>query len=366
MSDYVSDDLINDIFERLPAKSLLRFRSLSKSWCSHIQSPDFIHRHALRSRKKTPKILIRHSTLCDRKYIDMYTIHSEDQFVSSNPVWLDVSIPAVKFPKGMGNRLIGKIVGSCNGVLCLFHYNKNTISLWNPSIRHVTTLPSAPNHHRASLVGIGFDPSIDDYKIVRISHKRSFVSTLKTRVWCPIASPTTEVRGRQEFCACFFNGALHWVVEYYNYEISQYILTFHLTTHVFGKIFLPNPNWLTRELTIINGSLAVIPVNIGFYQPPKGKSALQLTTNGHILLNFTHAHNSEYRDMYGVYNPETGTWDPSMIMQFQHSSCKHIETYVESLELLDTKLGQKKINKTDEIATHNVTLRKSELSKYFY
>ncbi|GKC92820.1 F-box/kelch-repeat protein-like protein [Tanacetum coccineum] len=271
MSDYVSDDLINDIFERLPAKSLLRFRSLSKSWCSHIQSPDFIHRHALRSRKKTPKILIRHSTLCDRKYIDMYTIHSEDQFVSSNPVWLDVSIPAVKFPKGMGNRLIGKIVGSCNGVLCLFHYNKNTISLWNPSIRHVTTLPSAPNHHRASLVGIGFDPSIDDYKIVRISHKRSFVSTLKTRVWCPIASPTTEVRGRQEFCACFFNGALHWVVEYYNYEISQYILTFHLKTHVFGKIFLPDPNWLTRELTIINGSLAVIPVNIGFYQPPKGK-----------------------------------------------------------------------------------------------
>ena len=239
MSDYVSDDLINEIFERLPAKSLLRFRSLSKSWCARIQSPDFISRHALRSRKKTPKILIRHSTIFDREDIDMYTLHSENRFVSSNPEWLDVSIPAVKFPAPMGD-----IVGSCNGILCLFDYSDDTIKLWNPSIRRLKTLPPTPDHpDRPSLVGIGFDPSIDDYKIVKISQMSSFVYTLKTGAWCPIASPATGIQ-YQESCVCVFNGALHWVVvgTYQNRD-CRYILTFDLTTNVFGNIFFPTPNW---------------------------------------------------------------------------------------------------------------------------
>nr|GEZ36666.1 hypothetical protein [Tanacetum cinerariifolium] len=216
MSDDLSNKLISEIFERLPPKSLMRFRSLSKSWCSHIQSTDFISRHALRSRKKTPKILIRHAFFDvkeDKRILvyvdgkpklwkredDRYTLHSEDQFVSSNPEWLDLSIPAVNFPRNMsdtamGDTYIGDIVGSCNGIMCLYYHFNRTISLWNPSIRRVTTLPPTPDHsgRGAILVGIGFDQSIDDYKIVWISQKKSFVYTLKTAAWCPIASPSTE------------------------------------------------------------------------------------------------------------------------------------------------------------------------------
>ncbi|GJX88014.1 F-box/kelch-repeat protein-like protein [Tanacetum coccineum] len=413
MSDDLLNKLISEIFERLPPKSLMRFRSLSKSWCSHIQSTDFISRHALRSRKKTPKILIRHAFFDvkeDKRILvyvdgkpelwkhkdDMYTLHSEDQFVSSNPEWLDLSLPAVKFPRNMsdtamGDTYIGDIVGSCNGIMCLYYYFNRTISLWNPSIRRVTTLPPAPDHsgRGAILVGIGFDQSIDDYKIVRISQKCSFVYTIKTGAWCPIASPSTEVQ-YQESCACFFNGALHWVVVgTYRNRDCRYILTFDLTTHVFGTIFLPKPNWETRHLTIINGYLAAIPLKSSD-QPPDGKensiwvlkdsnkcwhavyefgqfkpkwthlsrgakSVLHLTTNGHMLLYIgNRLPNFSEGDTYGVYNLETGKWNPSMIMRFQDSQHIDMQTYVETLELLDIEpncLGPNGKRKFEEIVS---------------
>ncbi|GKB30152.1 F-box/kelch-repeat protein [Tanacetum coccineum] len=353
----------------------MRFRSLSKSWCSHIQSTNFISRHALRSRKRTPKILIRHAFFDvkeDKRILvyvdgkpellkhkdDMYTLHSEDQFVSSNPEWLDLSIPAVKFPTNMsdmamGDTYIGDIVGSYNGIM----------------------------------FGIGFDQSIDDYKIVRISQKCSFVYTIKTGAWCPIASPSTEVQ-YQESCACFFNGALHWVVVgTYRNRDCRYILTFDLTTHVFGTIFLPKPNWETRHLTIINGYLAAIPLKSSD-QPPDGKensiwvlkdsnkcwhavyefgqfkpkwthlsrgakSVLHLTTNGHMLLYIgNRLPNFSEGDTYGVYNLETGKWNPSMIMRFQDSQHIDMQTYVETLELLDIEpncLGPNGKRKFEEI-----------------
>ncbi|GKD67743.1 F-box/kelch-repeat protein-like protein [Tanacetum coccineum] len=319
----------------------------------------------------------------------MYTLHSEDQFVSSNPEWLDVSIPAAKFPRAMGDTPIGDIVGSCNGILCLFHYFNGTISLWNPSIRRVTTLPLAPDHpsYGALLVGIGFDQSIDDYKIVRISQKSSFVYTIKTGSWCPIASPSTEVRYTVSG-PCFYNGSLHWLMVGTSNQVDvRYVLTFDLTTHVFGEISLPKPKWSTRDqLTIINGSLAVIPLRsldqstegednsiwilkdsnkcwhvvyeFGPFKPKwthlrGAKSVLHLTTNGHMLVYIgNRLPNFSEGDMYGVYNPETGTWDPSMIMRFQDSKHIDMHAYVETLELLDTEpncLGPNGKRNFDEI-----------------
>nr|GFA56407.1 hypothetical protein [Tanacetum cinerariifolium] len=70
MSDYLCSELILEIFKRLPTKSLLRFRSVSKSLCFSISSPEFIRAHTLLT---PPKVLIRHrldgSDLLDNHYI---------------------------------------------------------------------------------------------------------------------------------------------------------------------------------------------------------------------------------------------------------------------------------------------------------
>ena len=66
------------------------------------------------------------------------------------------------------------------------------------------------------------------------------------------------------------------------------------------------------------------------------KNALQLMTNGHLLLNVN-------GDFFEVYNPETGV--RSMDVHFRDSHDLDVQTYVESLDLLDIKLnchGQEK------------------------
>ena len=54
---------------------------------------------------------------------------------------------------------------------------------------------------------------------------------------------------------------MHWVVRCVTNNIGHYyILTFNLSTHIFGTIS-PKPNWLNNRLTLIKDSLAVLSDN---------------------------------------------------------------------------------------------------------
>ncbi|CAH1426662.1 unnamed protein product [Lactuca virosa] len=272
MSDHLSEELIIEIFTRLPPKSLLRFRSLSKSWYSCIGSPGFIRMHTSRS---TQKLLFRHQLYYDAYGLehfrtlfsdDFYTLHLEDQLPLC-PIGGYNGITAVQFP--CSKTFI--IIGSCDGIFCLSEYQKG-ISLWNPSIRRKLSLPVCPRRTPVPWrglgdgLGFGFDPISDDYKIVQISYSResSFFYAIKIGTWCPITSPTPLI-SKVLLGSCFVNGALHWVVDSYHTESHDSdlpcILTFNLSTHVFGMIPLPEPFWTARGITTLQGSLAVISGN---------------------------------------------------------------------------------------------------------
>ncbi|GMQ11315.1 hypothetical protein CsSME_00053985 [Camellia sinensis var. sinensis] len=45
MSDFLSDEIVVEILQRLPTKTLIQFRSVSKSWYSLITNPNFINTH---------------------------------------------------------------------------------------------------------------------------------------------------------------------------------------------------------------------------------------------------------------------------------------------------------------------------------
>ncbi|KAI3746244.1 hypothetical protein L6452_08668 [Arctium lappa] len=354
MSDYTCDELIGEIFQRLPPKSLFRFRSLSKAWCSRIASPDFISKHG--SARNLQKVLIKHTTYCQgRPTGDLYTLHLEDRL----PLSEYKGITPVEFPNKDFN-----IIGSCNGILCVFGVDK-LITLWNPSIRRKLTVPSHQYYFQDSfegfnVYGFGFDPTTEDYKIVWISNlrsRKSLVYTINTGLWCAITSPITtfcEVKS----CPCFVNGALHWVV---GNNLHSYILTFDLSTHIFGRISLPKPGWETTQLAIINGSLAVISCKVdnswiwvrkkydtvtswSFFLKSDGypyegiiERVLQMTTNGDFVFYTSH-------EGYKVYNPTTG--ERSRLVKYKahsenvdfkaRSEIVDVKTYVESFELLNT------------------------------
>lgn len=294
---------------------------------------------------------------------DFCTLHSEDQLPLC-PTQGYMGITPVEYPSYEYPSYEFEIVGSCNGIVCMFEYNVGKITLWNPSIRRKLALPHHPSLKNFSVgssatVGFGFDPVTDDYKILTIPYsvyngpaQKSLVYTINTGVWRAIASPTTPFYYAKSR-ACFVNGALHWVVMGHPMDSineSCYIMSFDESTEAFGRILLPEPSWETKELTIINGSLAMFSSdghncriwvrreynNVASWSmvfkleslPYEGlQIVFVLTTNGYIVINTE-------GEGYKVYNPATGV--RSRLVEFEAGS-DHVDmvTYVESLGLLN-------------------------------
>ncbi|XP_068304342.1 F-box protein CPR1-like [Pyrus communis] len=67
--------------------------------------------------------------------------------------------------------VLTRIVGSCNGLICL-NVHCNIIIIWNPCTRQSKVLPKPLYSGFGSLFyGLGYDPTTDDYKVVQGSSK---------------------------------------------------------------------------------------------------------------------------------------------------------------------------------------------------
>ncbi|KAK1437274.1 hypothetical protein QVD17_03064 [Tagetes erecta] len=340
--DHLSEDLFADIFTRLPPKSLLRFQSLSKSSYARIRSRDFIRLHTLRSPNK---FIIIHRVKLEEEASSksIYTIHSEGQLSSY------AGITPIDYPLNPFN-----VVGTCNGIVFVYESYGDAIHLWNPSIRRKETIHELPSTS-PTIHGFGFDPVLDDYKILRISKEgTTFVYTMKTRTWREIASPTSQLSDHTPSSQCLFNGALHWVVwcldHHPCYSYYKYILRFDLSSEVFSTIELPDPRE-TIAVTVIKGCLSVISLNdnvddcrIWMRNIAATATAtvtatatwsvfLKLNTQAHV----THGDLLFSHDSEGiiVFNPETKT--RFKLVRFTDSKSSYIvnmTTCVESLGLL--------------------------------
>ncbi|XP_076885049.1 F-box/kelch-repeat protein At3g06240-like [Bidens hawaiensis] len=354
MSNDVCNDLMVEIFERLPPKSIIRFRSLSKYWHARLLSPEFLHLHRLRCSKNPPKVIIRHVIGGKiHEYRDIYTLHSRDH-LPLDPDSGFVGIPGVEFPYYL-YPLRGLVIGSCNGILCL--RNNTSITLWNFSVRRKLIVPrlspSKTNFSKVAL-GFGFDPITDDYNIVAVSYNTSsaFIYSLKTDSWSAIPPPFARLSNSYSTKnACFFKGILHWVDSGYSTtRWTTFILTFNLSSHVFGYIWLPE-SWKVEQVTTINGCLAVVsPVYDQFLEKRYswirvmkeygnteswsalfklkgiyGMTVFQPIINGDIL---AYSQNGSK-----VYNTQTKVTN---FLRFGFGCCRvDMETYVESLKLVD-------------------------------
>ncbi|XP_071940049.1 F-box/kelch-repeat protein At3g23880-like [Coffea arabica] len=145
--NFVPDEVLEDILTRLPVKSVLRFRCVSKSWFALISSQHAALSSAITATAETTPTNIDHPMRFDRG-----------------------SMPY--------------IVGSCNGLVCL-------------------KIP-----RKQLCYGFGYDESNDDYKIVAISlvkvsdamgkKIRVEVYSLKTDSWRRIEVTLSETFGEVE------------------------------------------------------------------------------------------------------------------------------------------------------------------------
>ncbi|MBA0762401.1 hypothetical protein Gotri_012018 [Gossypium trilobum] len=242
-----------EILLRLSVKDLLRFKCVSKPWCSSIDDPDFIKLHLSHSVKTNTN----HSLILR---------HCEYHFFSVNYDSLKTT-QRLNHPLGEQKTPI-KILGTCNGLLAVIDDN-GRIFLWNPSTRKSQVLPSTeiefsspsiffPRSNfssassffpRSTYYGFGYDPISDDYKLVRMVqlhgnnkgylHSEAKVYSLRSNCWRRIKDFCFYLILHRKF-GILANNALHWMVFKTPQSWKQNLVGFDLGTEEFRFLELPD------------------------------------------------------------------------------------------------------------------------------
>ncbi|XP_051116095.1 F-box protein At2g43440-like [Andrographis paniculata] len=175
-------DLLQLILMRLPVKSLLRFKSVSKTWNDTICSRDFALAHLHESKNNLSSLL---------SYRNMFLFESLDQ-------------RAYNVSRLMENNELKPLLGlkseycilpdercCCDGLMLV--QSRSGIVIWNLSTRTYTDLGFPFPDRAIGLCGIGFDPLTKDYKIVAADtfHDRYTVFNNRNGHWNELKSMGT-------------------------------------------------------------------------------------------------------------------------------------------------------------------------------
>ncbi|KAL2898350.1 hypothetical protein RDABS01_040132 [Bienertia sinuspersici] len=185
------------ILPRLPVKSLIRFKSVSRSWLSVICSHDFKKLHLKFSSSCQTQAIILKSRLAFPSCL--LSFDNCNNF--KNCVELEAN---VILSNRFGPPYICQLVGSCNGLVCLC-YLCACFFLWNPATNQSQkiNLPDSC-YHMASVflrgVGFGYVSSIDDYRIgfvlgdfVHNPKVRAYIYSLRAREWITMTTVDSEL-----------------------------------------------------------------------------------------------------------------------------------------------------------------------------
>ncbi|KAK4751056.1 hypothetical protein SAY87_004538 [Trapa incisa] len=244
------NDVLAEILVQFPLKSLLRFRSVSRSWNSLITSQSFIALHLSHSMDAAG------GTDKDSSIFLRYYSHSRGRLI--NTVYRDdggeslTEDQELEFPiKNYDNY---NYVGACNGLICLADYDINhlRVVLWNPSIRTCICVPiprliGTDNVHIYTF-GFGFDRHNEQYKVLRMiyavgqNYRRLVqpeveVYVLGTDRWRSIDCHAPYVVPESSSQA-FFRGGIHWLG--CREDHSTVIVVFDVQEEVFRDIEIPD------------------------------------------------------------------------------------------------------------------------------
>ncbi|KAL4606998.1 hypothetical protein ACB092_09G143700 [Castanea dentata] len=284
LSQRLDDDVVFDVLTRVPVKSLIRFRCVSKSWCSTISSSIFITAHLHRAKSSSANNnnggYLLYSPFPEELNFSSYNKELCTVSYNSDRSLTHISRFRVPFPYDF-------MVSFCNGMLCLnsIKGRGNVIYLWNPSIRKFKKLLATPLTYpfHDVVVGLAYHSQNNDYKILRIVPYKvsrgcgsevpaieAEIYTLSTDLWRRVVISVESFCGSRPNIGCiddihesfciFYNGALHSIACCRDYN---FILSFDVDDERFREILLP-PNYLdgvcgqVECLTVFKGSLALI------------------------------------------------------------------------------------------------------------
>ncbi|KAF7153128.1 hypothetical protein RHSIM_Rhsim01G0014800 [Rhododendron simsii] len=203
-------DLLTEILLRSPAKSTIRFKSVSKHWLSLLSDSQFATNHSTRNPRPSA---ISGLYFNSQETLNFVSLHSRHH-----------NLPSLSFLNGLRERFRTiKVAHSCNGLLLCYtnrmmsidrhfaHYNIVYI-VCNPTTKKYTLLPKRDGVVCDWSAYLVFDPSQSPrhYKVVLVGYSpgpsQIDVYSSQSLCWRKIIS-YQEIFGR----GIFWNGAIHWL-----------------------------------------------------------------------------------------------------------------------------------------------------------
>ncbi|XP_071711658.1 F-box/kelch-repeat protein At3g06240-like [Rutidosis leptorrhynchoides] len=261
-------EIIESILRRVPAKSLGRFKSVSKPWCSLISNPKFIKTHLLTNQNnhkhKTPKLILISDTTKSLYSLDINTETAKE----------------LTFPPHQ--ILWEEILGSCNG-LVLAKDENDTVFIINPTTRDLSKVPvspfALPARESFVMYGFGYDSCTEDYKVISISFWDTDneynpdctdmlvnVYSLRNDTWKNLDNSPYDHAVGNLISGVLVNEKLHWLTSTRS-GYSSTIAAFSLSNEEFNEIELPdsieNDRAVFNELVELGGKLGMFGTILG-------------------------------------------------------------------------------------------------------
>ncbi|XP_057422808.1 F-box/kelch-repeat protein At3g23880-like [Lotus japonicus] len=255
---YLPGELIPAILVRLPVRSLLRFKSVCKSWHSLISDPKFGKSHYDLAAAPTHRCLTKgNESEIESIDVDAASLHNSESCVVN--LKLPLPPPRMEYRSyGLDPFIDVEFVGSCRGFV-LVAYPLGDVFVWNPSTGEQRRI--ADDHDGMidmCSIGFGYDRSTDDYLLVlmQVIHLNFYdtypdqvandhtiirIFSMKTNSW--FDQEGTYAQYVDMGCAylkiaAFLNDALHWLVTSYETKLHV-IIAFHLVQRNLSEIPLP-------------------------------------------------------------------------------------------------------------------------------
>ncbi|XP_059435560.1 F-box/kelch-repeat protein At3g06240-like [Corylus avellana] len=275
----IAEDLLVQILLLLPVVSLLRFKCVSKSWYALITHQNFIEKHLLHNLSTSNN---RARFLAHRR--DKTTGDYVISRLSYEPLQV---LPPTQQPlplpySGVDKKVEVFVVGSCNGLVCLYdNYDLNVV-VWNPATKETkvvpkSTVPRSPAAFQASVngIGFGFDAKTNDYKIIKLLclydpdpnlsyYQTQFIDhnevySLSNNSWRKVDSPLCHIFDGFKGMKAYTNGIASW----WGLCGFESILSFDMSKEAFLITPLPDErmiggrdeNW--REFFVLNEKVAL-------------------------------------------------------------------------------------------------------------
>ncbi|XP_071712246.1 F-box/kelch-repeat protein At3g06240-like [Rutidosis leptorrhynchoides] len=253
--NYLPPELIEAILPLLPAKSLGRFKSVSKQWYSLISSPNFIKTLIVNCNKNNPNPNPTHLILYPRSddlcNVDSpnYSLDIKQLNTQITPVTLTAKSPILYQP-WYSTRV------SCNGLLLVYRVS-DVLCLVNPTTGKTLKLPNSGGFSYDAY-GFGYDSLTDDYKVIFLYRMRvpgsdpdsHFVGVYSLRNNSSSVLPNSSYKHyryhRQQ--GLLLNNILHWVVTNTR-DFRVTIFAFNLANDEFHEIEIPYSFLSWRHLT---------------------------------------------------------------------------------------------------------------------